>query len=455
MKKLLTLIFVTLFLFTSCKEEVKPKEVETPTDVEENTEVETPTEVEEIILPEPDENTKVIEIAFPKELIEKEYNENANVVKIPFPESFYKEEYTEPTLVIPEEFEWGEYVPFVRANDYQYERYNLPRYAILSDISPTFEEGEVLYSKLNEKFLEDFEGEWTKIEANPLGKDNIDKYNDFLRKSRITYIAPELNLIGRVRTFPSDSVWNSKYDIISKEGILKSFYKSDIDCYELTLGGDWGSYSQPIYAYNDKLLQHAISLNGEVFNQKSEKYFHLPVFFKHDQTIIDENDFTKIIINEYEYQFYNKEKSSIEYIFTTYSNDNLQESPDLEESFIIADSVHFYPTNTLKQLLTFSKFVGPADAPSLKNDCYIFDLESEKLAYIESFVCEPNISPDGKYLLYTNIETPDLAPIPMKRGIYIKNLENNTTVYYETSGDYDSHGVIEWVNKNKLMDLIQ
>ncbi len=53
MKKLLTLLFVTLFLFTSCKEEVKPEEVETPIDVEENTEVkqpekiETPTEVEE------------------------------------------------------------------------------------------------------------------------------------------------------------------------------------------------------------------------------------------------------------------------------------------------------------------------------------------------------------------------------------------------------------------------
>ncbi|MBQ7896797.1 MAG: hypothetical protein IJ323_00085, partial [Clostridia bacterium] len=139
MKRLLILVLALTLCFAGCKEE--PKMPDTP-EVKHTEEVKAPVEetpeepdgiepTEEpddnvIILPEPDENTKVI--------------------TIDFPEDFPEEPYTEPELVSPEEFEWGEYVPFVRYNDYFFNSYNTPNYAILSPKAPTLEEGKALYS---------------------------------------------------------------------------------------------------------------------------------------------------------------------------------------------------------------------------------------------------------------------------------------------------------------------
>ena len=122
MKKLLALLSVTLLLFTSCKEEVKPKEVETTTEVEENAEVKTPSKVEE---------SKKIIIELPTE------------------------PYTEPELVSPEEFEWGEYYPIVDYSIGQLYIDDIPvieadeyRCAILSKDIKSLEEGTSLYNKL-------------------------------------------------------------------------------------------------------------------------------------------------------------------------------------------------------------------------------------------------------------------------------------------------------------------
>ncbi len=131
MKKLLTLIFVTLFLFTSCKEE-------TPSEVEENTEVETPSEVEQ------PQKVEGVVLTFTSN--EKTFNIPLNI----------PEKYFEPKMVVKESFDWGEYYPIlsysVKDEEKPYHIHaNVLQEVLLTDESRTLNDGKENYKRINEK----------------------------------------------------------------------------------------------------------------------------------------------------------------------------------------------------------------------------------------------------------------------------------------------------------------
>ena len=405
MKRLLILVLALTLCFAGCKEE--PKMPDTP-EVKHTEEVKAPIEetpeepdgiepTEEpdenvIILPEPDENTKVITIEFP--------------------EDFPEEPYTEPELVSPEEFEWGEYVPFVRYNDYFFNSDNTPNYAILSPKAPTLEEGKALYSLINEKIFETLS----------------DK--NYLFDSNVVYISEEFDFSGSVGIKQdTNGKYYSEYNIISKNEVVCTLKKFDIKFDEFTLGGYY-SYWEPISKY--------------YLNSNSIKYpddISLSVFSPNTKTMIfyEEN-------NKNTYYFYDILKSRIALHLTLQNN-----------SF----GTTIRGNNCSKFLINYGKTTENEYIDNL----YLYDIETQKPTYLGNYMYNASLSPDGKYVFYTTPAEEDLPDSSCKNattlyesersGFFIKNLQNNETVFYEVNDSWNTLGIIEWVNQENLTKAIK
>ena len=74
---------------------------------------------------------------------------------------------------------------------------------------------------------------------------------------------------------------------------------------------------------------------------------------------------------------------------------------------------------------------------------------------LEDHAFNPSLSPDGKYLAYAaffgeGIGIENGEEISMKQGFYIKNLQNDTTVFFEDTAGY----IAGWVDEQILMETI-
>ncbi len=90
---------------------------------------------------------------------------------------------------------------------------------------------------------------------------------------------------------------------------------------------------------------------------------------------------------------------------------------------------------------------------TMKYAAYLYDIEAERLTKLEDYTFRPSISPDLKYLAYTNHQYTDFGGFDggaeIKDGFYIKSLENGTTVFYENPIEA-KFGTISWVDKSLL-----
>ena len=451
MKRLLIIILALTLCFAGCKEE--PKVPDTP-EVKHNEEVkapveETPTEPTKepdenvIILPEPDENTKVIIIEFP--------------------EDFPEEPYTEPELVSPEDFEWGEYVPFVKYENGRCERHNyFYDYAIITNKVSNLSEGTELYKKLNYKF----QIEQPLLEGSFGFCDDISdpknwKYYDYLFKSRIIHISEDASKIGRFSLIDSGSydeetndlfyrTWYSKYELLQGEETIftdNAYYIDDFSA---------GAYSN--YDYSDFCILNSnsklycpIDNNKLLFRTEKEAVF-----------VVENKKATNNI--EYTYKthyIYSLDNNSLDFIVTT-----------TDKKYCISPNIEIFEETEINQFLknkyvslSFNKYVYEinedwtsfVDYYSL---CSIYNCNSNKNEIISTYAEAPLISPDLKYLIYSAppaqfegfSENNNL--FEMQKGFYIKNIKNGNTLFFEVfDGLY--YYVCNWVNKENLVNLIE
>ena len=64
-----------------------------------------------------------------------------------------------------------------------------------------------------------------------------------------------------------------------------------------------------------------------------------------------------------------------------------------------------------------------------KQKLYMYNLETEKLTHLLDYAFDAKLSPDLKYLVYTNFNYENTIP-EHKDGFYIKNLEDGKTIFY-------------------------
>ena len=301
-------------------EVVTPNEPEVPAEPETPIEPEVPTEPEEnvIVLPEADENTKYITIDFPAD----------------FPE----DPYAELNLVSPEEFEWGDYVPFIATLDEG--ALKPPVYSIISSVSPTLDEGVELYTKLNNKYLEIYNGEklpdW-------YGKEMTDALSDYLYKSRVVYISPEADIIGRFNlipknNYPSKERWSGQYDIFLNGEIDHSFFHNNILDHMTT--GSFYDYITPIKLYfRNKAVDNVTIDSNFTYRYRSKTVY--PYYFcegvKRDAVYFNEKNYTEdgvIFTDRYTLLLLSQDKSRITHII---NYDHLK-----EENGIYCTSIELY-----------------------------------------------------------------------------------------------------------------
>ena len=429
MKKLLALLFVTLFLFTSCKEETKPKEVE------ENAEVQTPTEFKEIILPEPDENTKVIEISFP--------------------EDFLEEPYTEPELVSPEEFEWGDYVPFVMYSTDKYTNsWNyIYSFALLNKSTGNLQKGTELYNLLNEKYLIENElaGTFSHCDINEKAS-----YKDALTKSHLIYISEDAQKVARFYITKSEKQENSENDLLYSlwDMHLDYFDNGEIVFTETTKessllqseisSGKYLSYSNE-YTYPETKINYRTpdNSNGYIYYQDSNTVvytdYSVPSFYSSGEVpdsvnwyiySIKENCVTyQINLPSYRYVKDDKTYSSWGKLLQVVS-----------EKYLLID---FY--NGLSE--------NDYGYNNFQMSTYLFDIENGNLMPLENYCEKALISPDLNYLVYTDVSDPEIELTVnnltnQKSGLYVKNLEDGKTVFFEHDGfSYP----LNWINGQILL----
>ncbi len=399
---------------------------------------ETPTEVEEIILPEPDENTKVIEISFP--------------------EDFSEEPYTEPELVSPEEFEWGEYVPFVMYSTDKYTNsWNyVYSFALLNKSNPNFQKGKELYNLLNEKYLIENEVSGTFLHCDI---NENESYKDALTKSNIIYISEDAQKVARFYITKSE-----KQEILEND-LLYSLWDFYLDYF------DNGELVFTETTKENSLLQSEIS---------SGKYLSYSNKYTHPETKTN----YRIPDNSNGYIYY---RDSDTVVYTDYSVPSFYSSGEVPDSvnwyiYSIKENCVTYQVNLpsyryVKDDKTYSSWGKILQVISEKfllidfyngvseNDygynnfqisTYLFDIENETLIPLENYCENALISSDLDYLAYTDITDPEVEfsvnnLINQKSGLYVKNLKDGKTVFFEHDG---SSYPLNWINEKLFLNKI-
>ncbi len=406
MKRIFVLAFIILMSFPlfSCKEEQTPIS-------------KTPEVQEEITLPTEDKGTKEI--------------------VIPFPDDFTFG-YTEPEIVAPEDFDWGEYMPFVRYSVGSYGEVGSPvyTYAFLGEGIKNIDEGHELYEKLNSKYKKTFEYSLDDtIDAFPLSmqEDAI----PLASESRVIWISTDADVIGNYYLEKSgirgsytngDGTvwdihdWNGKYDVYEKEELASTHILENTFYYDDGgfLHSYTGAYTPPenientsfndihnnSYATISRLSEetYGIYSSGETLLYK--------ITFDFDTAPIGRNYRINQIID-------------VRYLVITFYSDMITE-----------EACH---------------------------NVYLFDLETEKLSKINGYSFNPLISPDRKFLIYsretwrsTEVNSRINREYDLKNGFYIKNIETGETTFYEYNAEQYSSSTqsINWVNEEKLKALI-
>ncbi len=438
MKKLLTLLFVTLFLFTSCKEEVKPKEVETPIDVEENTEVQTPTQNEE-----PTEIETPIEIEQPQETEQKDFvtiktEKDGKTTELNFeiPSEIFNVPYGNPTFTSYEDFDFGDYGLFVGIVTHSHTAEQLPEYAygLITSETANIDESLELYNTFNKN--NQAENKSDKTEP-LLMKSRF--YEERMLESKVVYISEEADVLGKAVlidgdgwsyekipteddiNYPSDydeaffeRKWKARYDLTDREGnVINSLYNDEAD---MTFFNNYGFKEVPSHE-----TRYSYTINGRYKYTKEESETNYKKFTYKLFPLINRID------NEEQTEMKLTIESDVEWILTDY----------VEDKYLLFS---LYDTNNL-----FQK----------GRPLYLYDLMTSQLHLIEYYACHATISPDGKYIAYTSIlydERGSLEWNNMKIGFYIKNLETGETVFYDCEDKLSMYiqFIAGWVKEENL-----
>ncbi len=396
MKRLLIcfLVFLLCCIVSCEKGEVAEKDVEI--DVPEIT--------------EPEKDFTIIKV-------EKEGITTELTFEIPF--ELFGVIYTEEKLSSPEDFTFGDYGLFVgmATGTYSAEQIPMYSYGLITPNTKNIDDAMSLYNDFNDSHQIKPPSFAEEIDA----LEDFKFYRDFAEKSRVIYISEEVDTLGIAHAVDGGSFiyqnskdfftrkWNSEYHLLDTEtNKVTSYSKDGVGAWILNNYGFDEAPSDRSYNY---------TANGQFFVEKNPSY-------------------------------YIKDKTPVSY--TLYKTED-----------------RFVKTNeeTLKLTVSSSVYWDIADYDGEKYmlllakerelyALFLYDLEENKLEYLQNNACHATLSPDGKYIAYTSPIESEWTHLfgDMKVGFYIKNLETNETVFYDCEDKLRMYiqFIAGWINTNRL-----
>ena len=383
-------------------------------------------------------------------------------LSVPFPADFPTQLYTPEPLTDVAAFEWGQYVPFVQCNGQPYMRtVNYYDAGIITSTCTSLRDACLLYDKLNDLYLTESEIIDVKFEdasyAKPVTQEPYTilgrpMFVDMLFRSHIVSISPDLSRIGKVSfLFRGDKqtpflnkaeLWQDQYDIYQDGVLVQSERKDQKNDYtEYFTYHRYSDYFEARQTASGKAVPFYLEMNGPnadlvAVGDRLAVYRYLPIPF--DETYAATR-----------FGVYSVQDMKLLYEITFGDDDWLR---SVTVSQVIQD-----------RYLLLKVSQGRED-PFTWFDCaYVYDLQTGTMTYLEDHAYYPSLSPDGKYLAYTDPVGEEMGfqngqTIPMEKGFYIKNLQNDTTVFFADSGNESgwvgSRMITGWVDEQILMQTI-
>ncbi|MBR7092770.1 MAG: hypothetical protein IKI50_06260 [Clostridia bacterium] len=371
------------------------------------------------------------------------------LLTIDFPDDFPMELYTEKALTVPQDFAWGQYVPFVQCHGTNY--YNSsPLYyegAFLTSNCTSLEDACLLYDKLNDRYLTE-----TQVIDRPFGAiQSLTQFSattllgrpmlaDMLFRSHVVALSPDLRHVGTASfVFQGDAqtadlavagVWQNQYDIYT-DGVLTHSESEPNEQSDLFVNLFCHNY------YETYFLIHPTFTADDI-----------PASLKqadHNSILTTSDEQTAVYAYADKYGIYTVTGMKMLYEITTAREISAKQGREVRIVQVVQG----------RYLLLWVS-VGTNEPFIYYDSVYLYDLQTGTMTLLEKYAYQPSLSPDGKYLAYTAPFGEDTGiqngeAITMARGYYIKNLENGTTTFFTD----DKQGLpCGWVDEQILLQTI-
>ncbi len=379
-----------------------------------------------IYLKEPDGNTKIFNITLDAAALPTVYEPDATVSSA--------------------EFEWGEYIPMVRYAVERYSRHsNAYKFAFLNETTETFDQGNSIWKKLNDKYLVIH----PEIKLTDYGKTPVSEtIYEFLTQSKITRVSEDMSTLGRMRYVRIDEestdynrmyAWRAEYDIIENGEVVETITLAD---------------HQVLYDVTPDVLGKTTTSQGCEYEDVPEEYYA-------DWRFSDDDTFG-----------FSKSVSDTEEIYRVYERSSgtcLKEIRLNGEGAYIQKIIDGRYILIEQYIYDFEKYDRGEDIlyePTIKDSqgVYLFDMEENEFRFLEDFAAHINFSPDLKYMTYTHDDRD--GPLlnsgwdKAADGIYVKNLETDETVFFPLENSEKVHWsgneeTVCWVKREALDKAIK
>lgn len=382
-------------------------------------------------------------------------DENTKSITIDLPEELTRNAYDFSSIVSFSEFEYGEYVPFIRyAEGDGYAEAgsagSMPfySYAFLTEDTESLNDGKIIYEKLNAKFLaqnnlsaEDL----PRVHPFFISENDKNRALEFYNNSRVIYVSEDAKTVGNFMLIPNENKEASvlipfshyKYQIYRDGKKVETLIKEMGEHYEsymdggILSGDNWGTQ----YSY---------------VSEDSPEY---KVDVPHAERIFAKNNSDAVMFAESDYFDGGKL-----YICSPDENRMLYEitMPDCISEY------HYKVEQLidLRFLLISSMPEFPVSGRPHKANylSILYDLENGTYEILEDCVSNPVISPDGKYMAFIRTIANKEGFGYSTLGFFIKNLETQKYLYYDYANtygaDYLKCGIVGWVSEEGLFKLI-
>lgn len=435
MVRRLTTILSLLIMFSGCAGESQPP----------------PTKTNEIITySSTDETNSNTQVGFNEIIQMPESNSNTKIITIELPSEFVFSPYVKPDLVYIRNFEFGGYMPFVRYSVASMTAEKVPvyEYAFLEKNIQHLDEGNGLYEILNHKYeknypiVDSFKGRYSR-ESFP--KKEILNY---FYKSRIVFVSQDgkrvanFSVLDAGKTgYNGEQAWGQQLDIYESSNILYSKQQNS--------EGEYFSDNRMVYdvdyTYTLFDLQGLLLSSHSVINY--DKNIEFKIETRQEDVLNTPNNTNYLLTidrRKQELHIYSFDEMSLDYIIKIPEN--------LEVNQLL---------NGSNLLVTFSDY-KEQNFKGFYNHTWLFNLDTLEMKYLGSYLFNPLLSPDGKYLAYVKVHgtgsheyMDDINHFDeMDEGFYIQNLETGETVFYPVKGDGYEYDIINWVNEKGLEELL-
>ncbi|MBE6681866.1 MAG: hypothetical protein E7600_06255 [Ruminococcaceae bacterium] len=451
-------VVLVLFLFSACKSDVENENSDDlKIDIDNTNEESISLEID---VDNNDENAEDVyktntvnssEFVFSKD-------ENTRIITINFSEEIFDDTYDFAPIVSQSEFEYGEYVPFVRyAEGDGYAEAgsagSMPfySYAFLTEDTESLNDGKEIHKKLNSEFLVQnnlSEEDLPCVHPFFFSENDKDRALEFYNNSRVIYVSEDAKTVGNFMLIPNENKEESvlipfshyKYQIYRDGKNVETLIKETGEYYEsymdggILSGDNWGtrysyvSEDSPAYKVEVPYAERIF-----VNNNSNAVMFADSEHFNGGKLYICSPDEKRMV---YEITMPTMAGSVAE---GHYKVEQL-----IDSRFLLISLMREFPVNGRPHKANYLSI--------------LYDLENGTYEILEDCVSNPVISPDGKYMAFIRTIANKEGFGYSTLGFFIKNLETQKYLYYDYANtygaDYLKCGIVGWVSEEGLFKLI-